>query len=102
MLEYTRRKHMKRNKVVKEFYFYFKRDSNCIPTNNIQWKTKAMKKICQLGPKFHSPHLRKNVQQEKVPVRKRLKRQNNSNFRNQSPDMNSSDNCYVIPNSLLQ
>jgi hypothetical protein len=32
------------NKVVKEFYFYLKRDSNCIPTNNTQWKAKALKK----------------------------------------------------------
>ncbi len=89
------------NKVVKEFYFYFTRDSNCIPTNNTQWKIKAVKTKSQLGPTRRSARLRQKVQEEE-PVRKRLKRQNNSNLHSQSPDTNNSNNCYVLPTSLSQ
>jgi hypothetical protein len=60
------------------------------------------KKISQLGPTSHSARLRQNVQEEEEPVRKKLKRQNNSNLHSQSPDTNNSDNCYVLPTSSSQ
>jgi hypothetical protein len=65
-------------------------------------ESQGLEKINQIGPTRHCAHLRQNVQEEEKPVKKRLKRQNNSNLHSQSPDTNNSNNCYLLPTSLSQ